>query len=308
METNLNYIKVTPNITMTAMMTEETNELIRPYLYSNMSCIVLPEELIFINCGTHADIALKFRNDMETKTKKKTSHLILTSKSWDIIWGMGAFKDVTVVSSSATKAGIRTNLKRGIDASYREWIIRQVPEDNELHESLMKNEIFVPTTGFSKNKVLGPDTYPIKLGATLAGAISIYCPSDKVLFSGNVIQSFMPPLIWPITGVNLYRKWEELEIDKIIPGRGPVIGKEYLILIRKWMEAHLDKLREYRNQDIPERLILKQEYPDHPGKSRKSWIEGGPYHTESVERITRYWYKQILKEVQQEDGDLMFIS
>ncbi|MFX0124138.1 MAG: hypothetical protein ACFFAE_10920 [Candidatus Hodarchaeota archaeon] len=307
MTIELNYIEVTPNIITTAMMTEETDTLVRPYFYSNISCIILPKELIFINSGPHADIAVDFRKDMEKQTGKRTSHLILTSKSWDVIWGMDAFKDVTVVSSSATKSGIRANIKQGIDVSYREWIIRQVPEDNKIHNSLIKYEIFVPTTGFSKSKRLGVDSYPIELEATLAGAISIYCRSDKVLFAGNVIQSFMPPFVWPITGVNLYRKWEELEIDRIVPGRGPVVEKEYLIRIRKWMEAYLDKLREYREQGIPERLILKQEYPDHPGKSRKSWIEGGPYHTGVIERLTQYWYKQILKEVQQEE-DLMFIS
>ena len=108
--------------------------------------------------------------------------------------------------------------------------------------------------------------------------------------------------------MNLYRKWEELEIEKIVPNRGPVVGKEYLIQLRGWMETYLDKLREYRDQGIPERLIFKQEYPDHPGKSRKSWVEGGPYHTGSIERLTRYWYKQILKEVQEDEEDLMFIS
>ncbi|MFX0050957.1 MAG: hypothetical protein ACFE8U_06640 [Candidatus Hermodarchaeota archaeon] len=308
MVADLNYIEVTSNIITTAMMTEETNELIRPYLYSNMSCIILPDELIFVNCSPHADLALKFRVEMEDHTKKKTSHLILTSKSWDVIWGMDAFKDVTVVSSSATKSGIRTNIKKGVDVSYREWIIRQVPEDNKVHESLMKYEIFVPTIGFSKNTRLGPETYPIELESTLAGAISIYCPSDRILFAGNAIQSISPPFIWPITGVNLYRKWEELEIDRIIPNRGPVVKKDYLTQIREWMEAYLDKLREYREFSIPERLIFKQEFPDHPGKSHKSWVEGGPYHTGTLERLTRYWYKQILKEVPQEDGDLMFIS
>lgn len=308
MTTALNYFKVTPNIIMTAMMTEEINTLIRPYFYTNMSCIILPDELIFVNSGPHADLASKFRKDLETQTAKKTSTLILTSKSWDVIWGMDAFKDVTVISSSATKAGIRTNLKQGVDSSYREWIIRQVPEDNKVHESLMKYEIFVPTIGFSKKKVLGSDIYPLELEVTLAGAISIYCPSDKVLFTGNAIQSFMPPFVWPISAVNLYRKWEEREIDRIVPGRGPVVEKDYLIQIRMWMEAYLDKLREYRKQSIPERLIFEQDYPDHPGKSRKSWIEGGPYHTGILERLTNYWYKQILKEEQEIEGDLMFIS
>ncbi|MFX0016545.1 MAG: hypothetical protein ACFFB2_16540 [Promethearchaeota archaeon] len=308
MTAELNYLEVTPNIIMTAMRTEEMNKLIRPYLYSNISCIILPEELIFVNCGPHTDIALKFRKDMEQQTEKKTSHLILTSKSWDLIWGMEAFKDVTVVSSSTTKSGIRTNLKKGIDVSYKEWIMRQVPEDNKIHESLRKNKIFVPTIGFSKSKLLGSNGKRLELETTLAGAISIYYSSDKVLFSGNAIQSVSPPFMWPISGVELYRKWEKLEINKIIPARGPIVEKDYLIRIRKWMEAYLNKLRQYRDQNISTKLVLKQEYPDHPGKSRKSWIEGGPYHTGMINRLTRFWYKQIQQEVQQEEEDSMFIS
>ncbi|MHA2296506.1 MAG: hypothetical protein ACXAEU_00855 [Candidatus Hodarchaeales archaeon] len=308
MTTDLNYIEVTPNIIMTAMVTEETSKLIRPYLYSNMSCVVLPEELVFVNSGPHVDVTATFRRNMEERFNKKTSHLILTSKSWDIIWGMAAFKDTTVVSSSATKSGIRTNIKKGVDVSYREWIIRQVPEDNKLHESLMKNEIFVPKKGFSKSTKLGPSSYPLELEATLAGAISVYSPEDRTLFTGNALQSFMPGFMWPITGVELFQKWEKLEIDHIVPGRGPAVKKEYLTRTREWMETYIERLREYRDQRIPERQILKQKYPDHPGKSRESWIEGGPYHTGIIERLTRYWYKQVLKEERYELDDLMFIS
>ena len=309
MSIDLNYIEVTPKIIMTAMRTEETNELIRPYMYSNISCIVHPEGLVFVNCTPFSDIAVKFRKDMEARTGQKASKLILTSHRWDSMWGMSAFKDLEIISSSQTKSGIRTNLKKGVDVSYREWIIRQIPEDNKLHDSLLNNEIIIPTTGFSRTKSLGGNsTYPLELEVISAGEISIFSPMEKVLFSGSVIQSSMPPFMWPITGVNLYRKWEEMEIEKIIPSRGPVVNKAYIIQIRKWMEEFLDRLREYRDQEIPESQITKQEFPSHPAKSRKSWIEGGPYHTEIVDRLTRYWYKQILREVKQEEDDLMFIS
>jgi glyoxylase-like metal-dependent hydrolase (beta-lactamase superfamily II) len=308
MKSELNCIEVTPNIIMTAMVTKETNKLIRPYFYSNLSCINLPEELVFINAGPFLNEAQEFRKIMEERFEKETSHLILTSKTWDQIWGMKAFKDVKVISSSATKSGMRQNLKKGVDVSYREWIIRQVPEDEKLHENLKNNVFFIPTIGFSNNKVIGPKNFSLHLESTLAGAISIYCPVEKALFTGNAIQSFMPPFVWPITSAELYRKWEALDIEHIIPGRGPAVKKGYLIQIRKWMESHLNKLREYKDLDIPKKDILKQEFPDHPGKQRISWIEGGPYHTGMVQRLTGYWYKQILQEGRESEDDLMFIS
>ncbi|WP_455142626.1 hypothetical protein [Candidatus Hodarchaeum mangrovi] len=302
-----NYIEVTPDLIMTSMVTKETNKLIRPYLYSNISCLNLPDELVFVNTGPHVDIARKFRRDMESKFDKETSYLILTSKTWDYIWGMSAFEDVTVVSSSQTRSGIRQNLKQGIDSSYREWIIRQIPEDNKLHQSLMNNTLFIPTIGFSNKKEIGPKNCRLFLESIMASSMTIYCPSMKLLFTDSYIQSVMPPFVWSIATIETYRNWEQLDFDIIIPGRGPVVSKDYLINIRIWMENYLNLLREYRNQGVPESKILQQDFPDHPGKQRISWIDGGQYHTGIIQSMTRYWYKQILKE-ESEIEDLIFIS
>lgn len=59
---------------------------------------------------------------------------------------------------------------------------------------------------------------------------------------------------------------------------------------------------------VPEKDILKHNYPDHPGKYRISWVEYGPYHTDAIERLTRYWYQQVLTEERESEENLMFIS
>ena len=303
----LNYIDITPNIVRTAIVTEETKKLVRPYLMTNMSCIQLPDELIFVNCGPRSDLAQKFREDMEKRFKKDATHLILTSKRWDCYYGVNAFEDTTIVSSSQTKSGIRQNIKNGVDKSWREWIIRQIPEDESLRDSLLEMKFVIPHVGFSKKKNLGSTLYPLELEVVLAGSLSIYCPLEKTLFSGNIIQSSFPPFMWPISGVGLYKKWEKLDIDIIIPGRGPHVTKKFLSAIRQWMEEILEHLRTYRDQEITESQIIKQRFPDHPIKSRISWIEEGDYHTGTVNRLIRYWYKQVLKE-ERITEDLMFIS
>ncbi len=307
MKISLKYIDVTPNIVRTAIETEESNKLVRPYLMSNMSCIQLQDELIFVDCGPRIDIARKFREDMESRFNKRTSHLILTVKRWDFYYGFNAFEDISIVSSSATKSGIRQNIKNGIESSWRDWIIRQIPEDEKLRDSLLKMRLIIPGTGFSKSKTMGSDSYPLELKSTLAGALSVYCPKEKVLFTGTAIQSSYPSFVWPINGVELYKKWEKLDIEYIIPGRGPHVKKEFLTAVKQWMEQVIDDLREYREKKIPESQILKQNYPEHPGESRISWVEGGDYHTGTVHRLIRYWYKQVLKEERDEE-ELMFIS
>jgi hypothetical protein len=65
MSQSLEYVDVTPNIVRTAIVTEESDKIVRPYLMTNMCCIQLPKELIFVNCGSRFDLAQKFRDDME---------------------------------------------------------------------------------------------------------------------------------------------------------------------------------------------------------------------------------------------------
>ena len=73
---------------------------------SNLACIALDDELLFIDVGLNTTNAAKFRKAMEEKYKRKTSTLILTHGHIDHFLGMAAFKDVNVVAPELAKAGI----------------------------------------------------------------------------------------------------------------------------------------------------------------------------------------------------------
>ncbi|MFW9878697.1 MAG: hypothetical protein ACFFG0_36930 [Candidatus Thorarchaeota archaeon] len=62
------------------------------------TCFTLPNELVFIDCGTYPDLSSKFRFDMETKFKRKTSHLLLTHLHWDHFLAMETFNDINIVA------------------------------------------------------------------------------------------------------------------------------------------------------------------------------------------------------------------
>ncbi|MFX1477333.1 MAG: hypothetical protein ACFFCI_04305 [Promethearchaeota archaeon] len=61
------------------------------------TCIALPNELIFIDCGVYPDLALNFREDMEKVYQKKCSHLFLTNSHWDHMMAMEVFEDTNLL-------------------------------------------------------------------------------------------------------------------------------------------------------------------------------------------------------------------
>jgi hypothetical protein len=308
---NLQYARVTENVITTAIIPYEVDHLVRPYQTSRISCIALPNELFFVDCTARADLAQQFRTDMETHFDRPTTHLLLTSEDWHRSWGMDAFKDVKVVIASPGKAFFKKSLKDKYIDTLKEIVYREIPEDEELREVLLNSSVFIPQIGVSK-RVFGPKTHPVtfqKLPHSGARASTIYLPSEKTLFLGRTLSSCSVARHWPINTPELFRQWEQLDVENVVPGNGPVVGKGYITQIREYYEILLEKLYELKKKRVKERHLLKRtDLPEYPGKKQKSWVEGSPYHTKAVMDTIRWWYRQVLKEPAPADEDLMFIS
>lgn len=310
-EHTLQYTTVTENIVTAAVVPDEVNYLVRPYQTSKISCIALPDELLFVDCTARADLARKMRNDMEDRFDRPATHLLLTSEDWHRTWGMEAFRDVKVVISSPGKAFFKNSLKNKYIDTLKEQIYREIPEDSELREALLKSSIFVPPIGVS-NRILGDKSHQVifqKLPHSGARAATIYLPSEKILFLGRALCVSHVTMHWPINTPDLFRQWEELDVDHVIPGNGSVVDKSYLTQLRKYYEKLLQKLYELKEEGVKESQLLKQpNFPEYPGEKRKSWVDGSPYHTKVVMDTIRFWYRQVLKEPAPVEEDLMFIS
>ncbi|MFX0201513.1 MAG: hypothetical protein ACFFCW_35800 [Candidatus Hodarchaeota archaeon] len=307
----LQYTPVTENIITTAMISDEVDYLVRPYQTSRMSCVALPDELFFVDCTARSDLAQHFREDMETHFDRPTTHLLLTSEDWHRSWGMDAFKDVNVVISSPGKTFFKKSLKDKYIDTLKEHVYREIPEDEELREVLLNSSVFIPAIGVSK-RVFGPKTCPVifqKLPHSGARASTIYLPFEKTLFLGRALSSCSVALHWPIDTPELFRQWEQLDVENVVPGNGSVVEKGYITQIREYYEVLLEKLYESKKEGLKERHLLKRaDLPEYPGKKQKSWIEGSPYHTRVVTNMIRYWYRQVLKDPTPADEDLIFIS
>ena len=82
-----------------------------------------------------------------------------------------------------------------------------------------------------------------------------YFPEEKILFAGDEIAAMEWPYISDETGnpddyISALEQMMKLEIDKVIPGHGPIVGKdhinEYLIFIRKLKKLVIEAVEEDR--------------------------------------------------------------
>ncbi|MHA2225985.1 MAG: hypothetical protein ACXAC8_12315 [Candidatus Hodarchaeales archaeon] len=310
-EEQLEHIEVTENIIRTAIYPHEVDHLVRTYESQNMCCLVLPDELFFIDTLARNDLTTQFRRDMEKRFNRPTTHLFLSHDHWHCAFGMSVFNDVTVVISSSGKSYYRKNIKNGVYDNWKEWLIRNIPDDDKLHQSLINAKLFVPPVGVGKPRLFGPKEQQIlfkPVGMHSRPSSIIYSKSEKTIFTGGTLNTCYGQFIWPLGVIDLYKEWEEWKIDHVIPGHGFSTDKSYITTLRIYFEELLTGLRKLKREGLSKSQVLKQtdKLPQYPFQNQKSWIENSDYHTRAVNNHIKWWYGQVLKEANEED--LMFIS
>ena len=186
---------------------------------------------------------------MEERFQKPTTHLFLTHDHYHCAYGMTAFEDVNVVSSSVCQSYFRKNFKKGVSDRWKERILSGFPDDEMLKCSLIENDLFIPHTGVPNlsERAFGKKNQVVFRSCRGHSAASgyIYVPNEKVLFAGGNLNSCYAQMIVPLATVEVYRTWERLDIDFVVPGHGPTVNKSYVSRIREYFEQLLHKLREF---------------------------------------------------------------
>lgn len=285
---------VTDNVVTTAVSPPGKNVMAAET--ARVTCMVLPHELIFVDCGVMSRAASAFRSDMEDRFQRPTSHLLLTHTHWDHIFGMEAFKDVTVVASQTGVQYLKRNLKKTLKKEKREQTKRKFNK-KEIEESYKNAELFVPHVSVKEELVVGSGADIIfhVIGGHSKDSACIYYPKERVLCTGdNLLTCYYQLPGSPVETLSMFRYWESLDIEWVIPGHGPVVRKEYIKKVRKYYENLISVLREFKAQNLPLKEVLG--HPDLPvyfGKGLPTWIEGGIYHTTWLELNIKSWYRSI---------------
>lgn len=234
---------------------------------SNISCVALDDGLVFFDTGLSTRTAAAFRREMEEKFQLPTMALVLTHAHLDHLLGMAAFDDVPVYSAEAGRP-------RWEHFVAMEWDERAIAGYAAvfptLPDEIADARLRMPTEWFSDELVLGAGEDEIRIrrtGGHTADSSSVVVGSGGVVIAGDLVQSRRRPYFGePDTDFSAWigtlRNWEELEVEAVCPGHGPVIDTAELREMRLWFEDASAAVKKLKAEGVSlEALVAQDELP-----------------------------------------------
>jgi glyoxylase-like metal-dependent hydrolase (beta-lactamase superfamily II) len=236
---------------------------------SNLVCVALEDELVFVDAGLHTGFTAAFRRAMEERFGLKASTLIMTHAHIDHLLGIGAFSDCDVV---AAEAGMM-RFERFLAAEYTEETIQSAEMVfPHFRESIELAKLSMPTTWVKDRMVLGGGDVVFQLvGGHSSCSSSIHVIPERVIIAGDLMQVDRTPYFGePDTDIVRWvwalKTWEDMDIDTVVPGHGGTVDLSYVARVRVFFEEMLEALRSLKEEGVP-----LDEIPHHPRLPSGYW-------------------------------------
>jgi glyoxylase-like metal-dependent hydrolase (beta-lactamase superfamily II) len=260
-----------------------------------MTCFQVSSGLAFVDCGVIFRDAAQFRREMEKKFHKETSHLLLTHTHWDHCFAMKAFEDCTIITSQKGFNSLKTMKTRRKDGNIR--VPQHMTADPDLKEAMETAELLIPQVSVKDTFSMGDhqELMFCSTGGHSPDSAFIYSPSERTLCAGDNLLTCYAQLVGNGKKMlEIYHRWESMDIQQVIPGHGRVVGKEYITCVRTYFEALIGALRELKQKGYSlEEVMTHPRLPDYFGTQQPEWIENSPYHEGWLNLGISYWYKNV---------------
>ena len=243
--------------------------------WSNAGLIADGDESLIVDTLFDEDLTLEMLDSMksaEPKGMKNIRALINSHSNGDHCNGNNCVDTEEVISSEATLEEMSHESPEMMAA-----LLKQAPEMGTLGKYFLKcfgsfnfegvtkrlpNTTF---TGETQRQVGDKIVELIEVGpAHTNGDVLVHVPSDKVVFTGDILFIEGHPILWagPVKNwINACDRIISMEVDFVVPGHGPVTDnrgvkavKDYLIYIdtesRKRFESGLSALEAAKEIDL----------------------------------------------------------
>ena len=99
------------------------------------------------------------------------------------------------------------------------------------------------------------------------------------------------------------KKWKDKEItaedaiNKIIPGHGNVIDKDYLLNVKSYFKKMISTLKNLINNNVPRREIFNHpSLPKYFSLNKPNWTEGPKPDMKWIDMTTKSWYRYLKRQ------------
>jgi len=222
------------------------------YLGANVSCISTSRGLVFVDSPFLPEDGKNWADLTRKQTGQDAAYVINTDHHYDHVMG-NIFLTPNVIC--------HTKAARGMDYLKDKKVLKQVIQE-AFPDVLLKYESFIdrfdlvsPHITFDRGLTLnmGDATFVLEfVGGHSPATIMIYLAEDKVLFTGDNVEGQ-----FPFFGQAHFGKWKEglkkmlsMDIDLVVPGHGPVGGKEMVEKYFTFFEELEFEVREFQSQGL----------------------------------------------------------
>jgi len=241
----------------------------------NVGVIELPEQALVVD-AQYPGSAKQFREAIPRATEKQLTHLLLTHVHGDHVFGNMVFKDLEIISHKRLFEKMDANLKNewapGNLEAMLETYKRDAPERWWLFEGL---EIVLPTTTFKDRWTLEGIEFIHMPGHTDCSSV-VYIPDDKTLFAGDLL--FVNRFPWagdpsanPDQWIESFQKMLEMDIEKIVPGHGPLCDLEEVEKQLEWMKELRWIMKGLIEDGVTEEEVINYKYRELYPTDRPEW-------------------------------------
>jgi cyclase len=237
---------------------------------SNTGFMVGDEGLLVIDATMVASMAEAFIKEIRRVSDKPFRHLINTHSHPDHIGGNRLFTDAEIISHRIC----REEMQRTADRTTSEdpppamASIPRTPAIQRMFDMMAGDEgrqILLPSLTYEDALTLRYGDVEAQLlyygPAHTFGDTLIYFPQSKVLFAGDVAFFYSMPLAasGKIGGwLKVIDRVKDLDIDLIVPGHGPVGGKQELEDEREYFEFVMAQARDCFQRGLTQEQAAKE--------------------------------------------------
>lgn len=219
------------------------------WCWSNAGLIVDGDQTLLVDTLFDLPMTAEMLDTMRdaVPAAKTIGKLVNTHANADHTWGNQLVKGAEIIASSGCA--------EEFDHFLPETLLELMGQSRELGTlgeflehcfspfDIRGIELTPPTTTFSDEKTVTVGDRKIELynvgPAHTRGDVLVFLPDDRLLFSGDILFVGGHPVIWDGPIDNWRRACDRilgLDVDVIVPGHGPVAGKEEVNRFRAYLD------------------------------------------------------------------------
>jgi cyclase len=236
----------------------------------NSSFVVTSEGVVVIDTPMVPGEAKKWREEIEKYGDIK--YVINGEPHNDHVAG-NCWMGGTLVAHEGTREAIKRNRKEVLEGQMKWMAPDALPLDKDFYYRLPE----ITFTG-SLTLYLGKHSFHLlETPGHTPSETAVYVPEEKVVFTSDNVVMGMPIMISavPDAWLESLEKLQQLDIDKVVPGHGPVCDKAQLKVMYDSVAYCINEIKAaiakgWSLQEVQEKLTFAERFPLMPGDPMKT--------------------------------------